>query len=291
MSLTTAGLGVALLFTGPVSEVLGRTRLIHTSLIASDSINAPRTISGATWSPSSITYGGNNRTHMVRIPDGGRAEYRLPDGAANPYLLLAAILAAGMHGIEKQIDPGKRLDIDMYAEGHTVKNAKKLPLNLLDALRNFDGGRAAKFTTYAYGYVRGAMLKALAFCRTWSTPADTPNAVRWESLYGIATDDATDDDCDGYYDCGDPDCAAASACLAGGLCPAAAPIACGSKTPPTPSATPTPASSRSGATCCLPASATTWSTPKCAAKNSGRHSLPGFVFRHQVCRRGRAGRR
>jgi glutamine synthetase len=45
---------------------------------------------------------------------------------------------AGMHGVEKQIDPGKRLDIDMYAEGHTVKNAKKLPLNLLDALRAFE---------------------------------------------------------------------------------------------------------------------------------------------------------
>jgi glutamine synthetase type III len=101
-------------------------------------INAPRTISGATWSPSSITYGGNNRTHMVRIPDGGRAEYRLPDCAANPYLLLASILVAGMHGVEKQIDPGKRLDIDMYAEGHTVKDAKKLPLNLLDALRTFE---------------------------------------------------------------------------------------------------------------------------------------------------------
>jgi len=101
-------------------------------------INAPRTISGATWSPSSITYGGNNRTHMVRIPDSGRAEYRLPDCAANPYLLLASILVAGMHGVEKQMDPGKRLDIDMYAEGHTVKNAKKLPLNLLDALRNFE---------------------------------------------------------------------------------------------------------------------------------------------------------
>jgi glutamine synthetase len=46
--------------------------------------------------------------------------------------------AAGMHGIEAKMDPGKRLDIDMYAEGHTVKNAKKLPLNLLDALRNFE---------------------------------------------------------------------------------------------------------------------------------------------------------
>ena len=101
-------------------------------------INAPRTISGATWSPSSITYGGNNRTHMVRIPDGGRAEYRLPDCSANPYLMLAAIMAAGMHGVEKQIDPGKRLDIDMYAQGHTIKDAKKLPLNLLDALRAFE---------------------------------------------------------------------------------------------------------------------------------------------------------
>ena len=75
---------------------------------------------------------------MVRIPDEGRAEYRLPDNAANPYLMLAAILAAGMHGVEEKMDPGKRLDIDMYAEGHTVKDAKKLPLNLLDALRNFE---------------------------------------------------------------------------------------------------------------------------------------------------------
>jgi len=101
-------------------------------------INAPRTVSGATWSPNTITFGGNNRTHMVRIPDEGRAEYRLPDGAANPYLMLASILAAGMHGIDEKMDPGKRLDIDMYALGHTVKGAKKLPLNLLDALRNFE---------------------------------------------------------------------------------------------------------------------------------------------------------
>ncbi len=100
-------------------------------------INAPRTTSGSTWSPNTVTYGGNNRTHMVRIPDAGRAEFRLPDGAANPYLMMAGILAAGMDGIEKKTDPGKRLDIDMYTQGHTVKNAKKLPLNLLDALRNF----------------------------------------------------------------------------------------------------------------------------------------------------------
>ncbi len=101
-------------------------------------INAPRTISGATWSPNTVTFGGNNRTHMVRIPDGGRIEFRLPDPSANPYLMLAGILASGMDGIEHQRSPGKRLDIDMYTQGHTVKDAKKLPLNLLDALRNLE---------------------------------------------------------------------------------------------------------------------------------------------------------
>jgi len=98
-------------------------------------INAPRTTSGATWSPNTITYGGNNRTHMIRIPDSGRFELRLADGAANPYLYPAAVLAAGMDGIENKRDPGKRIDLDMYAEGHKVRGAKKLPLNLLDALR------------------------------------------------------------------------------------------------------------------------------------------------------------
>jgi len=100
-------------------------------------INAPRTVSGATWSPNTVTFGGNNRTHMVRVPDEGRFELRLPDGAANPYLMLAAILAAGLHGVDEKMDPGKRLDIDMYAEGHKVSDAKRLPLNLMDALRSF----------------------------------------------------------------------------------------------------------------------------------------------------------
>ncbi|MGP0061478.1 MAG: type III glutamate--ammonia ligase [Beijerinckiaceae bacterium] len=98
-------------------------------------INAPRTTSGATWSPNTVTYAGNNRTHMVRIPDKGRLEFRLPDGAANPYLLQAGILAAGLDGIHCKRSPGERLDINMYTDGHKVIDAKKLPLNLLDALR------------------------------------------------------------------------------------------------------------------------------------------------------------
>jgi glutamine synthetase len=57
------------------------------------------------------------------------------DGAANPYLLQAGILVAGIDGIKNKRDPGKRLDINMYTEGHKVRGARKLPLNLLDAIR------------------------------------------------------------------------------------------------------------------------------------------------------------
>ena len=116
------------------------TALFNPTVNSYKRINAPPTLSGATWSPSSVTYSGNNRTHLIRIPEPGRFEIRLADGAANPYLLQAGILAAGLDGIANGRDPGKRLDINMYTEGHTVKAAgKKLPLNLLDALRAFEG--------------------------------------------------------------------------------------------------------------------------------------------------------
>ena len=107
-------------------------------------INAPRTSSGATWAPNTVTWTGNNRTHMVRVPGPGRFELRLPDGAANPYLMQAVILAAGLDGVRSKADPGRRYDIDMYQMGHTVKNAPKLPLNLLDALREYDKDKTLK---------------------------------------------------------------------------------------------------------------------------------------------------
>ena len=110
-------------------------------------INAAVTASGATWAPNTITWAGNNRTHMVRVPDAGRFEFRLADGAANPYLLQAGFLAAGLAGVAAKKDPPKRLDIDMYAEGHKVR-AKKLPLYLIDAIRAF---AADKTLTAALG--------------------------------------------------------------------------------------------------------------------------------------------
>jgi len=55
--------------------------------------------SGATWAPRLPTYGGNDRTHYVRIPDNQRIELRGGDASANPYLAIAAAVAAGLDGI------------------------------------------------------------------------------------------------------------------------------------------------------------------------------------------------
>jgi glutamine synthetase len=105
-------------------------------------INGQVTASGATWAPNTISYTGNNRTHMVRIPDSDRLEFRIMDGATNPYLCQAALLAAGLDGIKKKTDPGQRLDINMYqprSDDELKKlKVKKLPLNRLDALRLTD---------------------------------------------------------------------------------------------------------------------------------------------------------
>jgi glutamine synthetase type III len=98
---------------------------------------APPTTSGATWSPGGISYTGNNRTHMVRIPDGQRLELRLPDGSTHPYLLQAAVLAAGIDGIERQLEPGQRRDNDNYANPLTPGQCQRLPADLGEALDAF----------------------------------------------------------------------------------------------------------------------------------------------------------
>ena len=97
-------------------------------------INAPPTKSGASWSPSSISYTGNNRTHMIRIPDPGRFELRLMDGSANPYLLQASVLAAGLYGLKNKIDPGEPLTCNMYTDYKNYPNLPKLPNELQDSL-------------------------------------------------------------------------------------------------------------------------------------------------------------
>ncbi len=129
---------------GLIQNAIGMCAITNPTVNSYKRLNAPVTNSGATWSPNTVTYGGNNRTHMIRIPGPGRIEFRLADGAANPYLMAAAILASVLDGIENKIDPGKRLDIDMYNESEKAKNVKKLPLYLIDSIREFQKNKVLK---------------------------------------------------------------------------------------------------------------------------------------------------
>ena len=95
-----------------------------------------RSLSGATWAPAYISYGNNNRSTMVRIPY-GRIELRLPDGTCNPYLVAAAAIAAGLDGVERELDPGKGHDTNLYDMTLAELNEHGigiLPQNLHEAL-------------------------------------------------------------------------------------------------------------------------------------------------------------
>jgi len=119
---------------------------------------APR--SGATWAPVYVTYGASNRTQMIRIPAPGRFELRVVDGAANPYLALAAILAAGLDGIASTIDPGPANHGNLYEtpeEELGRRNIGFLPTTLAEALDAFEQDavvQAALGTDYARYYVQ-----------------------------------------------------------------------------------------------------------------------------------------
>ena len=140
---------------------------------------APPTTSGATWSPAGVSYTGNNRTHMVRIPDGQRLELRLPDGSAHPYLLQAAVLAAGLDGVQRQLDPGPRHDNDNYANPLAAGTCTPLPASLGEALDAFaaDGVlRSALGEPFCQSYER---LRR----RQWT--AHRSEVTGWESRTGL----------------------------------------------------------------------------------------------------------
>jgi glutamine synthetase len=115
--------------------------------------------SGATWAPIYVTYGGSNRTQMIRIPGAGRVEHRAMDGAANPYLALAALLAAGLDGIANQIDPGPGNNDNLYAltaAELAERQITLLPSSLseaLDALEADEVVQSALGTEYASYYI------------------------------------------------------------------------------------------------------------------------------------------
>jgi len=95
-----------------------------------------RSLSGATWAPAYVAYGDNNRTACVRIP-GGRIEFRLPDSGCNPYLVTAALLAAGLDGVDRKLQPGSPNNTNLYersAAQLAAEGVRVLPQNLLEAI-------------------------------------------------------------------------------------------------------------------------------------------------------------
>jgi len=110
-------------------------------------LNGCTTNSGSTWSPNRVSFSGNNRTHMVRVPDNDRFEVRLADGAVNPYVLQASILTSGLWGMETKADPSTYFfepTVNMYKipdGAPEISHIRKLPSNLLDALRLLEGDK------------------------------------------------------------------------------------------------------------------------------------------------------
>jgi glutamine synthetase len=97
--------------------------------------------SGAAWSPVYATYGGNDRTHMLRVPDAGRVEDRCIDGSANPYLALSALIAAGMDGLERRLDPGGPCEFNLLqlSEQEAAElGLRTMPMTLWHALDHLE---------------------------------------------------------------------------------------------------------------------------------------------------------
>ncbi len=105
-----------------------------------------RSLSGATWAPAYITYGDNNRSSMVRIP-GGRLELRLADGSCNPYLATAAVIAAGLDGVERELDPGEPHNVNLYDLSEAdlkAKGIRTLPQSLHEAIEALESDDVIK---------------------------------------------------------------------------------------------------------------------------------------------------
>jgi glutamine synthetase len=99
-------------------------------------------MTGFTWAPVYVSYGNNNRTHMLRVPmTSPRVESRAVDMATNPYLGAAMMLAAGLEGIEQELDPGDPIPHNMYLQSDEQLrdlSVETLPRTLLEAVDAFD---------------------------------------------------------------------------------------------------------------------------------------------------------
>jgi glutamine synthetase len=121
---------------GVLEHAAGLTAVACPTVNSYKRVSAGAPLSGAAWAPGFVTYGGNNRTQMIRVPDSGRIEVRVVDGLANPYLAITGLLAAGLDGIDKSVDPGepnKENLFDVDAAVVTGRGIGQLPATLIEA--------------------------------------------------------------------------------------------------------------------------------------------------------------
>ena len=116
-------------------------------------------LSGTSWAPAYVAHGPNNRTALVRTL-GSRFEWRLPDASANPYLATAALIAAGLDGVERKLDPGEACTDDLFAlslDAIRARGIGVLPQSLgdaVDALERDSVVRAALGETLAEQFIQ-----------------------------------------------------------------------------------------------------------------------------------------
>lgn len=139
------GAGVSELAYKFIAGVLGHASAI--SAVTAPIVNSYKrliktgSMTGFTWAPVYISFGRNNRTHMLRIPmGGGRVESRAVDTSCNPYLAAAFLLGAGLEGIENDLDPGDPIPLNMYEQSDEQleeMGVNVLPRTLLEAVEAF----------------------------------------------------------------------------------------------------------------------------------------------------------
>ena len=126
-----------------------RDHVRELALFIAPSVNSYKRYAAESWAPTSVSWGRDNRTCGFRIVGHGssrRVECRIPGADANPYLSFAALLAAGLDGIENQTDPGPELKGNAYE----AAEAEPFPSSLREAKALWEG---SEFVKSAFGDV------------------------------------------------------------------------------------------------------------------------------------------
>jgi glutamine synthetase len=134
------------------------------TLLFAPNVNSYKRFAGHSFAPTAIAWGRDNRTCALRVVGSGsslRLEHRAPGGDVNPYLALAAMIAAGLHGIDEGLEPEPAAEGNAYAS-----QAPRLPTELADACSVF---RESEMAARAFGpdivghYARAAEIELEAY--------------------------------------------------------------------------------------------------------------------------------